>query len=288
MSVDFVVVQRAIRLWVTTGSGLPIASVYWGQQDSARVAEPAIEMRILASHTLGQAWRDNEANPAVTVPFAVTAFSGVANTLTSVLHGHSTGDGPFQISATIALPPGLLPFTNYWLVRVDADTFRFAASYVKTGGPDIAGAPSGEPVTTVTLGTLVGPSGSVTVVGTAATLHAGQEFRQVSRAIERLTLTLECHTTAAVGMQSAVALLSKVKARQRLPSQLAILAGAHLGLIDVQRVRAIHGVRNAVMFEPRAIMEVLLSLPTEEFEYIQVIERVAVRDLVTGQLLPVG
>lgn len=283
MSVDFLLVQRAIRAWVTAGSGLPIDSVYWGQQDSKRVAEPAIEMRILASHTLGQAWEDTENNPLVRDPLVISSVTLAGNVLTAVGHGLGTGDGPFQLTTSLTLPGGLSPLTNYWVIRLTPDTFQLARSYISTGGVDIDGLPSGSTVTPLTLQNQ--GTGVLTVSVTAETLRAGQELRSLSRAIELLTVTLECHTTSAVGMESAVARLSRIKSRQQLPSQGDILASAHLGLIDVQRVRAIHGTRNAIMFEPRAIMEVLFSMPTEEYEYSQSIERVIARNVTTGATL---
>lgn len=88
---------------------------------------------------------------------------------------------------------------------------------------------------------------------------------------------LTSRTSEAIGMASAIGYLSRVKAAQRLPGQQAILKRAGIGLTDVERARAIHGTRNAVMFEPRAIMEVYFSLPTEMSEDGQVIERAQVR-----------
>ena len=50
-------------------------------------------------------------------------------TATKVAHGLSTGDGPFTLTnAGGALPSGLATVTNYWIIRVTADTFRFAAT----------------------------------------------------------------------------------------------------------------------------------------------------------------
>lgn len=44
-------------------------------------------------------------------------------------HGLETGDGPFVLTTTDALPAGLATSTDYWIIRLDADTFSFAASY---------------------------------------------------------------------------------------------------------------------------------------------------------------
>jgi hypothetical protein len=265
VSVDFLAVQKAMRAWVVAGSGLPLDSVYWGQQDSKRVAEPAIEMRLLATHPLGLHWLDTETAFVTLAPIAVTSTDPSLNTFTAVAHGLQTGDGPLLVVGSAAIPADI----EYWAIRNDANTFRLAAMYTATGGLDVSGAPSGNPITPLDL-TL---TEALTIEGTDHTLRAGEELRMVARGIERVSLTLECHTSAAVGMGAALAILSRIKARQTLPSQQAILHQAHIGLTDVERARAIHGVRNAVMFEPRAIMEIYFSMPTEESEFLQIIER---------------
>lgn len=48
---------------------------------------------------------------------------------TAVAHGLLTGDGPFQVSNSGgALPTGLLALTDYWIIKIDADTFYLATS----------------------------------------------------------------------------------------------------------------------------------------------------------------
>jgi hypothetical protein len=100
--------------------------------------------------------------------------------------------------------------------------------------------------------------------------------RSYDREMYRIGVMLTSRTSEAIGMASAMGYLSRIKATQKLPSQQAILQRAGLGLTDVERPRAVHGTRNAVMFEPRAIMEVYFSLPTEASEPGQVIERVQI------------
>lgn len=49
--------------------------------------------------------------------------------LTSAAHGLQTGDGPVRVSnAGGGLPGGLAAATDYWIIRLSADTFQFAAS----------------------------------------------------------------------------------------------------------------------------------------------------------------
>ena len=49
--------------------------------------------------------------------------------MTAVAHGLVTGDGPFfTVSSGADLPDGLLPLTDYWIIRIDDDIFQYAAS----------------------------------------------------------------------------------------------------------------------------------------------------------------
>lgn len=48
---------------------------------------------------------------------------------TAAAHGLQTGDGPVRVSNSGgALPTGLLAATDYWIIRVSANTFKFASS----------------------------------------------------------------------------------------------------------------------------------------------------------------
>lgn len=58
-------------------------------------------------------------------------FVGEADddTLTAVAHGLLTGDGPFRVSNDGgALPGGLSAGVDYWIIKVDNDTFKVATS----------------------------------------------------------------------------------------------------------------------------------------------------------------
>ncbi len=287
--IDWDAIQAVLQHWVVSGSGLPAGSVYWGQQDSPRIAEPAIEMRIYTETQLGQAWLDREAQPLVISTLIVSDVDPALNTLTVVAHGLVTGDGPVQLIAdgslpvslahplgdTAGLPGNVEANTDYWVVVVDADTIQLSASYFDTGGNFI-----GNPITTLDI--TGGDIGTVTLVGGPRTRRAGQELLYIARAMERCTLSLECHTSAAVGMSMAMAILHNVIARVRLPSQQALLSAVNLGVQDVERVRALHGMRNAVMFEPRASTLVHFSIPSEASESGTVIQR-AKGTLLTGK-----
>lgn len=61
--------------------------------------------------------------------FAATHLAGGVNeTLTAALHGNYTGDGPFRLTTSGTLPGGEALATDYWFIRLGANTFQWAAS----------------------------------------------------------------------------------------------------------------------------------------------------------------
>lgn len=83
---------------------------------------------------------------------------------TAVAHGLVTGDGPFQLTTSAAdLPDGLLTATDYWIIKLDADTFKLATS--------LALALAGTPVDILDAGT-----GTHTIADTASTVRPSDPF----------------------------------------------------------------------------------------------------------------
>ncbi len=70
---------------------------------------------------------------AVFASLVVADFNFTADNTTDILtaaaHTLQTGDGPFQLTNSGgALPAGLSTLTDYWIIRLDANTFQFATS----------------------------------------------------------------------------------------------------------------------------------------------------------------
>ena len=60
---------------------------------------------------------------------AITSVANATEVLTLVAHGLLTGDGPLRLTnAGGGLPAGLATGVDYWAIRLDADTFKLAAS----------------------------------------------------------------------------------------------------------------------------------------------------------------
>jgi hypothetical protein len=271
-------VLDAIQGWVVVGSGLPSASVVWYAQDAPRPAAPAIVMRLNALGEFGPAWADTKPNPFVFSTLTVTGVDMSADTLAIANHGLLTGDGPVQLDA-VTLPAPLATATDYWIIVTDAGHVQLATSYAKTGG----GQGAGNPTTAIDL-TSAG-SGTITLSATTATVRAGAELLEVSRSMVHAVLELQCHATPTIGADMAVALLQRVRARRAWYSQMTALDVANVGMLRADRVRFVQGVRDALLFEPRALLEIHLSLPSEETgEPVTIIEAVQVRPAIVDAL----
>jgi len=61
-----------------------------------------------------------------------------ANTIDMVDHGYSDQMGPFHLTTSVALPPGLTPDTDYYIIKVDDDSFQLETS-VGNGAETITG-----------------------------------------------------------------------------------------------------------------------------------------------------
>jgi hypothetical protein len=78
---------------------------------------------------VGEADDDTLTTAAALVVPDFTFTAAASDICTAVAHGLITGDGPFQLTTTAAdLPLNLLTVTDYWVIRIDNDTFYFAES----------------------------------------------------------------------------------------------------------------------------------------------------------------
>lgn len=92
-----------------------------------------------------------------------TFTAAATDICTNVGHGLLTGDGPFQVSSSGTLPAGLTAATNYWVIKLDADTFKFAST--------LANAMAGTAVDITDAGT-----GTHTIADTASTVRPDDPF----------------------------------------------------------------------------------------------------------------
>lgn len=279
---DWDTLQQVFFNWTVLGSGLPEQQVIWGQQDEARPPGPAITMRVSNINAIGRMTERSEDNVLVFADKPVTAVDTAADTLAITAHGLHTGDGPIAIASTGTLPAPLVAATDYWVIAADADHVQIASTFLHTGGALGAGGAS-TPINLTSAG-----SGTITLVSDGDTRPAGQEIKRISEGYLSMTLELHSHSAAGVGPLMAQAFLQRVHARRQLPSQQYVFQNANVALVDIDRVRAVQGVRDAALFEPRAYLEVHVCVPVAEFEYDTFIAQVQLTNLGTGQTVTVG
>lgn len=280
--VDQVATELALWTWVVRGTGLPEDKVLWGDQDTARPPGPAVIMRISNIADVGRPWLDVDSNPLSFDPLVATAVSAGGDTITLPAHGRTTGDGPVRAVTDGVFPGGLDSGIDYWLIVVDPNTVKLATSFARAGGTGGSGGLA-TPVDLTSAG-----SGTLSVVSTADTVSAGAENLAIARSLQRWTLEIRCHSADGVGVDQAVAILNRLRARSVLPSQFQLLEDANIGLIDADRVRALLGTRDATLFEPRAMMDAHFQVACEETEPVTVVEVVDLTDQSTDRVFVVS
>lgn len=81
-----------------------------------------------AINVKGEGVEETEVSYTTLADLTFTA-ANASETLTSTAHGMETGDGPYRLSnAGGALPTGLSADTNYWIIKLTADTYQLAAT----------------------------------------------------------------------------------------------------------------------------------------------------------------
>lgn len=91
---------------------------------------PAFDLEVWANGTLTLTLAElfgGVLHPLVVADDTFTT-THAADTLTAASHGLLTGDGPIRVSSDDTLPDGLTADTDYWIIYVDANTVKLAAS----------------------------------------------------------------------------------------------------------------------------------------------------------------
>ncbi len=270
----FTTIENALQKWVADTSGIAATSVIWSQQADQRPGNPWISLLLHDIQKDGIGWVDVEPNPLVFADTPVTA-NATTNQLAATAHGRSTGDGPVRFTTTVALPAPLQVLTDYWLVKIDADHLKVAATFEDA----IATSP-----TTIDL-TDAG-TGAHKLVSTADTVAAGKEILHVVRAYYKGTLTMQCYADPPTGENggtegadqplSPTAILQAVSMSSMLPSIRSALEAAGVGFNDIGPVRSVGEAIEMAVFEPRAVVDVMLWLVAQVSETGGTIDQVTV------------
>lgn len=265
---NWVAIRAAIARWVVSCTGLSDQKVVWSRQrNTPRPAEDAIIMKLYVVDDQGMSWVDHEPNYLEFADKTITGVSG--NNLQVTGHQLETGDGPIVLHGA-DLPLPLVDGTQYWVIKTDANSFQVAASYDDTGGNFV-----GNPVTPIVL-TDAG-SGVMTLAAVPnKTFRAGQELEFVQRGTVRATLQLFSYVQDDTGINGAIATLRRVANRYKLPSNKQILDAVGVSVASMERTRSMLGTRDAVLFEPRAWIDIELNMAFEEREFGTPIGRVGI------------
>lgn len=251
-AIDLPSFSAAIAAWVRAGSGFDAAHVWWEFEKRPRPTVPYVALSVRRISAVGYDWTTTDENPLV-ASFTVTAVDAAANTLTVPNHGLKNGDGPFQFSSTLTLPTPLEINTDYWLIVVDANTLKLAATFEDTGGQMPLGA--GNPVTPIDLTTA--GTGTISADSTVDTLRAGEEVIQTASGHRVMWVHMEC-LVAEGGGYDAVRTLENVRAQLELSEY--DLDQAGLGLADWNgEVQLLEGRRGSIL-EPRATWDVAFHI----------------------------
>jgi hypothetical protein len=260
--------QAAVHAWAVSGSGLATGRIRWADQDAARLDSadgPWISLRELGEVTGGEDWVVSEEVPLV-VDLAITAASAVANTLTAVAHGLATGDGPVQLEGA-DLPAPLLEAADYWVIRVDADTFKLSETF-------LGAVETPAPVDLTDAG-----SGAMQLVSTDDTRTAGEELLRTVGGTRTVLVSFQCFGGPSVDANGAAARLKRTLAALKLPTVQSALRAANVGVLEAEGVQNVGAVHQPGSFEPRAVVNVRINVPivdaTETSTVIETVEDTA-------------
>ncbi len=111
---------------------------------------------------------------------------------------------------------------------------------------------------------------------------AGSEIERKVCGTRELVLSLQCFGGAAVGDVAPVSRLARVVAAAHLPSRRAAFRAARIGFLGAGPIQSLDGVLGH-SFEPRAVLDVRLSVVAEASEFGTYIESVELLNQLTGE-----
>lgn len=113
---------------------LDALNIALGRKYEVKVKGPGVTATTVAYTTLAD------------LTFADADVTVATDTIAEPSHGMSTGAGPFRLSTTGVLPAGLAADTDYWIISVDANSYKLASSKANAtalAAVDITGAAGG-------------------------------------------------------------------------------------------------------------------------------------------------
>lgn len=244
--------EKGLHGWVVAATGLATDRVRWAKQGQA-VPRPAaggawVSLNEVGREAGGPDWTERASYPLTFADMAVAAVSAGADTLTITAHGRATGDGPVRLETTGVAPSGLAIATDYWLIVVDANTVKLAATFLDA--IDLTAVPIADAGT-----------GTHTIVDTADTVRAGAELVATTTGTRTATISIQCFAGDATGTATPSAYLDKLRAALALEGVRANLKAEGLAVASVGPTRDLSVALNGgATFEPRAVLEARVHL----------------------------
>lgn len=250
--------SKKIVRWLAAGCDIPNGAVAWTGQFENLPKDPDgvpyttwLSAKLLASDGVGTDWLRFEANPLELADDVVESVDAAANSLTLTAHAYKTGDGPVRLMTTGTLPAGLVLATDYWVVKLTANTIKLVASRA---------AAVADPVVAFVDITGVGV-GTHTIVDTPDTRRVLEEIKIIAEGNRSAILSLQLFSDFAFGELRAQAVLERLRSSRTLPSQLELLrsAGFAVSRFGQPRVVGDTSASRSALFELRAVCEVHLN-----------------------------
>ena len=237
-----------IHGWIVTATGLATDRVRWARQGKAvprpSTPGPWVSLREVGVEAGGPDWSDRAAYPLTFADLAIAAVNAGADTLTVTAHGRTTGDGPVQIETTGTAPGGATIATDWWLIAVDANTLRLAATFVD--------AIDEIPVDITDAGT-----GSHAIVSTDDTRRAHAEIIATTRGTRTATISIQAYAgepTDSTGT-TAMGYLDRIRAAAALDGVREAMRTDGVAIAVIGPSRDISVALAGGDFEPRAVLE---------------------------------
>ncbi len=113
----------------TSGTTLPTGLAANTDYYVIRVSDTVLKLAATEANALaGTPAVDISAIGAGTQTITLAGVDVAVDGLRVTAHGMQSGDGPVRVSTTGTLPVGLVAATDYWIIRLSADTFGLATS----------------------------------------------------------------------------------------------------------------------------------------------------------------
>lgn len=262
--ISWTAVQKALQDWVVLGSGLNDDHVIWEQQSGPTPTGVYCTLKIIGIRIIGRDWTDFDNNPLIV---DLTASALGSSTIDIAAHNLQTGDGPIQLAGA-SLPAGLVEDTNYWVVRVDADTIRLSSTFLNA----MAG-------TTLTFS---GGSLPLDLDSTDDTERVGQELSRKVRGVRELMVSVQCFGSS-TGPNGAAIKMHDVQTRSFAEDVIESMSAVGVSILRFGNMNVFDGLVGQGRFEPRARFDVTCSLSSEVEDFINYIDTVEGTNLITNQ-----